>query len=364
MRPKPSESGFSLVELLVTLVLVLIVTGGLFTAITHAMRASETARAVTSMNANLRTAADLMVRDFIQAGQGVRTVQIPSGAGAMPINRPVPPGEPPMTFDPLATELPAVTPGPDLGPVVNGQRTDTLTTLAADPSFESVGLSALGANSMTVVNTVVIDDGGPDDIRVGDLIMITKGSATTLLFVTRTNGQQVFFETGDPMNLNQFDGTLAMTGTLDWVRQTAPTGATAAQQAAGSVASRIRMITYYLDTLTEPGTPRLVRRIGWGDIVAGVGRGRTAAFGIEELFLRYDLVDGVNNFSDVAMDAADLAGTGTCAPSPCSPNQIRKINLTLRARSRERFVHTQDFFRNSLATQVSLRSLALVDRYQ
>lgn len=364
MQRKTSEQGFTLIELIITLGIVLIIMGGVFTAMVNAMRASETARHVTSMNANLRTAADLMVRDFIQVGQGVRMVQIPSGAGALPINRPVPPGEPAMTFDTLATELAAVTPGPELGPVVNGQRTDIITTLAADPSFESVGLSALGTTSMTVVNTVDIDDGGADDIRVGDLIMLTKGSATTLLFITRLNGQQVFFEAGDPMDLNQFDGSLAMTGTLDWVRLTAPTGGTAAQQASGTLASRIRMITYYLDTVTEPGTPRLVRRVGWGDIVGGVGRGRTVAFGIEDLFLRYDLVDGVNNFSDVAMDTADLDGTGTCAPSLCSANQVRKINLTLRGRSRERFVQTQDFFRNSLATQVSLRSLALVDRYQ
>ena len=51
----------------------------------QAMRASETAKAVTGMNSNLRVGMDMMARDFIQTGQGLptgRVVSMPNGAGA------------------------------------------------------------------------------------------------------------------------------------------------------------------------------------------------------------------------------------------------------------------------------------------
>ena len=66
----------------------------------------------------------------------------------------------------------------------------------------------------------------------------------------------------------------------------------------------------------------------------------------------------------------DLDGTGACDPDPgtapvltCTPNQIRKVNVRLAGRSAEPDHASRLFFRNSLNTQVSLRSLALVNRY-
>ena len=42
-------------------------------------------------------------------------------------------------------------------------------------------------------------------MRVGDLLMFTKGSVSALAYVTAVDGgQTVTFGTGDPMNLNQF----------------------------------------------------------------------------------------------------------------------------------------------------------------
>ena len=74
----------------------------------------------------------------------------------------------------------------------------------------------------------------------------------------------------------------------------------------------------------------------------------------------------MTNPSNVRMDDADFAaaGTGRCAPNPCFPNQIRKVNIMLSARSRLPRRGTQQFFRNRLVTQVSLRSLAFVDHYR
>ena len=88
------------------------------------------------------------------------------------------------------------------------------------------------------------------------------------------------------------------------------------------------------------------------------------AFDIEDLQVTYDIADGVTNPANVRLNDADLDGTGACAPDPCSPNQVRKINILLAGRSRQPMRGTNQFFRNRLVTQVSLRSLSFVDRYQ
>ena len=212
------QDGQMLVEMLVATTITLIVLAGTFTAMTDAMQASESAKAVTGMNRNLRIGIDLMVRDFIQAGQGLptgRVISVPNGGAATPIVRPGPPNTA-YTFDAASPVLSAVTPGPGLGPLVDGRPTDMITILAVDSSFENVCLTNLTAGSMTVGAAVNISDGGPDDVRLGDLIMLTKGAFSTLLSVTNTDGAQtVSFGVGDPMNLNQFDPGLIMLGTLD-----------------------------------------------------------------------------------------------------------------------------------------------------
>jgi hypothetical protein len=125
------------------------------------------------------------------------------------------------------------------------------------------------------------------------------------------------------------------------------------------------MISYYIDVVTDPQHPRLVRRINNGNAVTFDNTlGTAVSFDIDNLQITYDLADGSVNPANVRMTDADLQGTGACAPAACSPNQIRKANLMLSGRSRNPMRGTRQFFRNRLFTQVSLRSLAFVDRYR
>jgi len=363
------HAGFTLVELLIAMVIVAVVMGATLTALTNAYRATESAKGIIGLNNSLRIAADLVVRDLIQVGQGMptgRTVQVPNGAGALRIQRPHPQGSACTQWPAGTITISAVNVGPGCGPVINGVATDMVTTLAVDSTLDAVPVWSfdVNAHSATVslpaqaTDGIDISTGGPDDVRVGDLMMFTKGSASALAYVTAVNGGQAFtFGTGDPMNLNQF--AAALNGTVDDLAALAPTTANS------SNVSRIRMITYYLDNTIDPTTPRLIRHMNWGDPTAAVNmRGRTVAFGIENLQLTYDMVDGVNNWSNVRMVAVDLTAAGRCAPQPCSPNQVRKMNVFIAGRSAQRFSTTREFFRNTLSTQVSLRSLALVDRYK
>jgi type II secretory pathway pseudopilin PulG len=363
-----ASAGFSLAELVVTMAIVLAIMGATLAALTNAYKSNESAKSITELNSNLRISTDLIVRDLIQVGQGLpmgRTVQVPNGAGALHIQRPTAPGSACTEWPDGTLVLPAVTAGPGCGPTVNGVATDIITTLAADSALEGVPVNAfdLGAHSATISTAAQaqggrdISTGGPDDIREGDLLMFTKGSLSSLVYVTGVEGQVVSFESGDPMNLNQFDAGL--NGTVDDLATTAPTTANSA------LVSRLRLITYYVDASQDQDRPRLVRHIGWGDPDASpADRGRTVAFSVENLQLSYDLVDGVTDPTNVKMTEDDLAGGSDDCDDPCSPNQIRKVNVFVSGRSARRFSATGEFFRNTLATQVSLRSLALVDRYR
>ena len=71
---KNNQSGFTLVEMMITMGLTLIIMGSTMAAMNNAIRASEVASLTTGMNQGLRTAMDIMVRDMLKVGQG-----LPSG---------------------------------------------------------------------------------------------------------------------------------------------------------------------------------------------------------------------------------------------------------------------------------------------
>jgi len=362
-----SDAGFTLIEIMITLGLTMLIMAGTLRAMNDALRASEAAQKTTTMNQGLRTAMDMMVRDLLQVGQGLpstKTIDIPNGSGATPVNLPTRPGATQRTLS-GQTVITAVIPGTGLGPTINGVATDVITIILADGAFLSdisdydVNLTGLTASTMTVatgVNGVDISNGGADDLKVGDLIMLQKTSGTALVQVTAVDGDQTAtFATTGSLNLNQ---TAATFGTLTKYLAKAPIDSCTGTGCIlpYTTATRIRMISYYIDTNTDPARPRVVRRINDNP-------GTALAFDVENLTLSYDLVTASSTPSEVMFTAADLAGTGRCSPSACSPNQIRKINLTLTGRSRTVLRQTGQFLRNTLTTQVSLRSMAFKDRY-
>jgi prepilin-type N-terminal cleavage/methylation domain-containing protein len=395
--PSASEAGFSLPEVLIAMGLMLVVLSGVFTAMTNAIEAQRAVKQVTTMNSNLRVSMDLMVRDLLQVGQGLpagKRVSVPNGVGATRIIYPGPgPGIPAdgpcpgiAQFADLPS-LPAVTVGPGVGPRVNGVCTDVVTTLAVDSAFSQEGVAAITANGLTVTIDNDVDiaggaDGIANDLRVGDLLLLTKNNRSALMQVSALpGGNAVTFAAGGPLNLNQFDNTLVMNGTIDQLRADMPVDPLVTAPDAGpdgvvgtaddpggwgtgqTTASRVWMVTYYVNTQLDAANPRLMRILNNQPPTA-------VAMGLEALTFTYDLADGVLNPAGVRMDAADVAGVGACddpdtgAVEVCSENQIRKINLVLAMRSDDRSRRTNQFLHNTLFTQVSLRSMAFVDRYR
>jgi len=336
------ESGFTLAELLVSMAITLVVVGTALTTFSDAMFLNQSANLITETNQNMRAGLSLMTRDLMQTGQGVPLggIPIPGGAGALPVLRPSPPGF--VYSFPADPTIPSVTPGDGLGPAIAGQATDAITILYGDSAMDANGsnlwdwpLAAIAndGSSMTVDARTLITN-ADRGLRVGDLIMFSNGQGNALQQVTRlSGGQTVFFDANDSMQLNQRN---APEGTIIQL-----------QDAPGSypdtTATRVVMLTYYIDW--NNGEPQLIRQVGDGPRLA-------VALGVENLQFAYDLVDGVTNPTNVATPIA-----------PNSPNQIRKVSVFLSARSDRRHPQTGNFFRNSMTSQVSMRSLSFFDRY-
>jgi type II secretory pathway pseudopilin PulG len=384
MTPRTSrpDAGFSLMEILISMGIMMIVLAGTFAAMSNAMRAEQAVSGITTMNNNLRTSMDLFVRDTLQVGQGLpvgRVVGIPNGAGAQQIIRPGPaasgacPGVTPFAVGPT---LSAVTVGPGFGPPINGQCTDVITTLAHDGTFDNVVVTSIAANARSLTVSPYGPDGlngTPDDLilndapdangdnlRVGDILELTKGNASVLVAVSAIAGRTLTFNPGDALGFNQFDATLNMLGTTNQLRAAAPADVTPEVVNAGLIqdgpsrVSRVRMITYFVNITADPTSPRLMRQVGSDPPVA-------VSFELEAFRVSYDMADGVVNPANVRMTAADMAAGGPCGGA-CSPNQIRKANVVLAIRSARR-TRENGFYHNTLFTQVAIRNLAFVDRY-
>lgn len=356
------QRGFSLAEVLVSMGVMLAVLAGTFQVMASAMKDTQTAKQVTNLNANLRSAMDVVVRDILQVGQGLPSrglISVPNGPGTTLINRPGPAASGPClgaTRFPAGTAIPAVTSGPSLGPRIGTECTDVITTLAADGLLDEVDATVAANGSTATIDPADADitggaDGRANDLREGDLLMIKRGGGSALMYVTAVNDQTVTFGGGDPLNLNQFGNML---GTIN--RLIPPPGPPA-PPLDDFKATRIRMITYYVDVTTDPLHPRVVRRIGNGPPNAiGVD--------VEKLLFTYDITDSVNNPTGVRLVPADFAAGGACGANPCSANQIRLVNITLAMRSRDKTAGMSDYHRNTLFTQVSARSLSFFDQYR
>jgi prepilin-type N-terminal cleavage/methylation domain-containing protein len=368
-----TASGFSLIEVMVSVGIMSVIMAATMSALSQAMKANQTAQLVTGMNNSLRTGMDLMIRDLLQVGSGLppgHFVLIPSTSQ---INMP---GPPLTTYKSVAGDLDlnAVNPGYRLGPVVAGIATDTLTTLAADSTFSHVGLTARATDGSWIDVDPAINIGtGPDKVMPGQLILLEKGSYTVLLQVTAVTpaSRRITFGSTDSLNLNKHTAPSGSVNGTNGLNNFAPSPDTALPSPQTNpvtpflhtVATRIRMISYYIDN-TNTAHPKLVRRINNGnEITFDNTSGSTVAFDVDNLQVSYDIANGGTNPANVKFAPADYLVTGPCMPAACSVNQIRKVNITLGGRSRLVYSGTRQFFHNSLSTQVSLRGMAFVNEY-
>jgi len=363
------EDGFTLVELMTSSVLTLLLLAGAVTTFQNALSLNTAGQQIADSSQNLRSGANLLIHDLMQAGRKIPTggIPIPNGAGATPINRPSPPGGPVYTFDNVANpNLMTVISGSQMGPVVGSSTTDMITFLMIDPllgdtnfcdsaltvpantaTIQSDGsyITVAGTTSTTGFNWLVGDPvNGIPPVRAGDIIWFNTGG-TAIRTVTSVDASRIYFANGDWFNFNQ---VAAAQGTLTSLRSGSPL-----RFPCGFAASRLMMYTYYVDSVTTPGIPRLTRVINNfpPQALAGV---------VEDLDITYDLVDGTIN--PVLVNQLPFTDPGTGIEY--SASLIRKVNLHIGVRSDVKSEQTRDYVRGHVNTVVSLRNLAFVARYR
>jgi prepilin-type N-terminal cleavage/methylation domain-containing protein len=361
------QSGFTLIEFMVAMGITLLALAAVMLAFKDATTTNQNVSLKSDLSDNLRAGVNLLEQDLIQAGQGIPTAGIPIpytpgppnclGSGGAPINRPNLSGG--LTFPVCNVSLNAIQPGWQLGPPITspdsgtGANTDLITMLYADNTLalnsRMINEPPLGPNpgcpGGNIANNgkvVVFDPNciqfSPTGVQInsGDLIMFSNAKGNAIQEVTDVAGQTLHFDAGDGLNLNgrgDPQGTMAQ---LELPNGTFPP----------TTATRIWMVTYYLDNVTDPLHVRLIRRINWNP-------GQPVGETIENLQFKYNFVDGVTNPSGQPS-----------IPTGESESQIRSVDIMLGARSTNAWGQNHKYLRSNFMTQVSLRSMAYVNRYQ
>ena len=372
------QKGFTLVEMMVSTAILITTVGAAVGALVQAQRATQGITLLASTQQNLRAGMHFIVRDLTQAGAGIPQggITIPNNASsASNLNRP---GTIPQTvFSTAYTLLPPIVPGDGAGQlatsvnpttlaVLTGHNTDIINIMYADNTLVDVNGNSLNSypitqtapstpvcagvitsSSVSLATNCFQMPGTPQTVpvAVGNVMMFTGGTGNALGYVTAVSGQIISFGSGDPANLN---GTGLTNGTLAKL-----------VTAGGPITmTRVWMVTYYIDTVTNPSRPQLIRQVNWPGYPASVAANPPTVLAdvIEDLQLTYDITGS----TAAAGSYPNGAGNAKSPVSPDTPNQIRAINIYMAARSETPYAATQQFFRNNLITQVCVRSLAFV----
>lgn len=368
------QSGFSLMELMIAIGITLVALAATMLAFKDATNTNQSVSLKTDLSDNLRAGMNLLVQDLIQAGTGIPTGGIPVpytpgpanclGSGGAPINRPNLTGG--LTFPVCNVSLNAVEPGWELGaPLTSpdstgtGVNTDLITMLYVDNTLalnaRMINEPASGGNpgcpagsitnngqTVTFDPTCITFSVTGVQINPGDLIMFSNAQGNAVQEVTNVSGQTLTFAGGDGLNLNARNDPQ---GTMKQLENTTVAGVPNGTFPP-TTATRIWMVSYYLDNITAPPNTRLIRRVNWN---AGQPVGET----IENLQFKYNFIDGVTNPS----------GQVTI-PTGESESEIRAVDVIVGARSTSSWQQNHTYLRSNFMTQVSLRSMAYVNRYQ
>jgi len=384
-------AGFTLIEMMIAMAVTMVLLYAAVLTFRDANSSNQVVTQAADMTENFRAALNNIELDLQQAGMGIPVggINIPytsNGSTTSPcsttpaINRPKLGGT--TTFPQCNSTLPAVEPGNMLGPSITapdatsgtvanpGSITDEITVLYADntlgldsdpvnkpatpgpPASAGCPNGSLKLSGSTLTATfdascVNLDPSATNGIKIqaGDLVMFTNTNGTAMLAVTGVSGQVLTFAPGDAFHLN---GRTETSGTI---QQLETGGASCGGGTAcfpPTLATRVWMITYYLDNTTAPPFVRLVRQV---NMYPAAPVGET----LENLQFTYNFVDGVTNPTNQPT-----------VPTGNSESQIRSVNVVLAARSsyQVRQGNQSLFARTNLQTQVSLRSLAYTNPYQ
>lgn len=214
--PRSSQSGFTLLEMLVTMVLLAVVLGAVFGTLNRSKGEADRVGTLVEKRQSARAAVQLLERDLRMAG---------SGLGGTAIN---------ISFNGAPQTLYAITPGPVSGPT----------------SCDSVLImGAWAASTVTTspmpISSSILKVADVTGFASGDLVVITDGTVANMMEITSTNVSSSTLQHNPASPYNQPGGFNS-----SW-----PAGG----YAPGSQVLKIDLLSYRVDA-TSYKKPALVRR--------------------------------------------------------------------------------------------------------
>jgi type II secretory pathway pseudopilin PulG len=350
---KRSQSGFTILELLIATAITIVIIGGAVLTFTSSVQSSTRSLKYSEIQTEARAALSQITRDLSQAGTGVplNGIPVPSFvAGGLDPNFACDFNQCYTGQDIPFTQglLYKVTPGNVIGPTIS-EPSDAIKVVYVDPTlnwsaFQAATIAPNGG-SLTMPVTTLPAPGDPAvGITPGDVMLLQNANGSAVGVVTSVGGFTITFG-GDPLNINQVN---APSGNI---RALATPGSNPVTYPPTQV-SRLTMITYFIQPFVGPNGPdaRIMRQVGAHTPVP-------IAEHIEDLKFTYDIVDPITN----ALTANSVDAT-IGAPPVSQPNQIRKVNISVTARA-VRGEANGDYMRINLTTSIGPRNLSFRDRY-
>lgn len=342
-----AEEGFSLLELMISLIIFLVVISAIWGLITAATSAKSLTMEKTTLNKSERVALNLISRDTYNAGFGVPL----TATTVLPDNRIGVLLETPVDADTTRDTISPIMAGNNLPIRVNNLnsdttvRTDQVTFLFKDSTFNLMGnagqqvsqplnINAASTNISTGIDEVVPLSGSNSTVRVNDLLLVTGNTGATLSVVTGKSGSNIIeFANGDLAGFNQ-------TGTSGPLRSiTVPASLV-----------RVRMLTYFVTpdgvlTRREYVNTEPPAAVKWVD--------DQLVYNVQNFQIQYILDDG-SITDDPAAGPDGLPGTADDVPSNLL--KVRQIRYTITMKSKERLQEGRNL-EQSMTTTVSTRNL-------
>ena len=338
-----SSRGASLVEVVTSVMLSIVVVMAAAMLFRPAMDLSYLLTQQAGTQQAARLAINVLTSELIQAGNGLAGggIQLPGGTGSVDPLFACASGGCYVTGNAYPGDrLYAVTPGDGKGPTVNTVATDSVTVAYRDPAgnLDQLPLTNISVNGDEITFDPAASPAWNDadtGVKVGDVLVLCNTNGCAAGEVNRISANTVHLdgsEDGYPDYL-LFNQPAAAYGNIPSI--TTPAAATRA--------FRLLVITYYIDN-SNTDVPRLMRQVN-----ANVPN--VAALFVENLQVSYDIFD--ENSATATNNLADAGG---------NPNQIRKVNLSIGARSPTE-TPGAGYEHITLTTSISTRSLRFRDTY-
>lgn len=314
------DSGFSLLELLVAMVLFLVISSSIWGVIRVAMQSRSVVSQQTGLAKNVRVGLNLLGRDTLNAGYGYplkNSVVLPDNRISIALGIP-------NDYDTSRDTVPPILAGNAItlntyntSPNI---RTDQVTFLYKDTTFNLVGsgsdavsqpLSINAATTSSGIDEIIPISGSNAGCQVNDIYLVTGNSGSTLAVSTGLGGtNRIRFANGDPLGFNQ-------TGTSGPLRSiTAP-----------ATLQRVNMVTYFV---TADGT--LTRREYGNALPAAAFVDSPLVYGVEDFQVQYILDTGAI-VDNPAAGPDGIAGTADDTASTLAA--VRQVRFSISVRSQE-----------------------------